>query len=79
MMMMMMMISWFMSLLSGVKIYIHTFWIFVSCLWSNQSQSTALFTISNLWIVLGFIFEPCTSFLILQWPFSVTTHGLELF
>jgi len=49
-----------MNLLSGVKIYIHMFWILVLCLWSDQSQSTAVFIISNLWIVPSFIFEPCT-------------------
>ena len=35
----------------------NVFWIFVSCLWSDQSEYLAPFMIFNLWIGPGFIFE----------------------
>jgi len=38
---------------------IHVFWIFVSCLWSDQSEYMALMAF-NLWIGPGFIFESCS-------------------
>jgi hypothetical protein len=70
-------ISWFMNLLSAVKVYIHTFWILVSRLRSDQSESTAPFMISNLWIVPGFILLPCIYFLIFHCHFPVTCVGRE--
>jgi hypothetical protein len=46
---------------SGVKSFkIHIFWIFVSCLWSDHTEFMADFMVFNLWIGLGFIFEPCS-------------------
>ena len=32
----------------------------MSCLWSDQSEFMALSKAFNVWIVLGFIFEPCS-------------------
>ena len=42
------------------------FWIFVSCLWSDQSEIMAVFMVSDLWIGSGFIFESCSQFLIFK-------------
>jgi len=32
--------------------------MFVSCLWSDQSEFMAISKVFNLWIGTGFIFEP---------------------
>jgi len=40
--------------------YTYVFWIFVLCLWSDQSEFTALFMVFNLWIGSGIIFEFCS-------------------
>jgi len=39
---------------------------FVSCLWSDQSEFMALCKVFNLRIGPGFIFEPCSQFLVFQ-------------
>jgi len=44
----------------------HVFWIFVSCLWSDQPEFMGVFTVFNLWIGPGYIFESCSSFIIFQ-------------
>jgi len=36
----------------------YVFCIFVSRLWSDQLEFTAVFMVFNLWIGPGFIFEP---------------------
>jgi hypothetical protein len=41
-----------------LRIYIHVFWISLSCLWSSQSEFMALFVVFNLLIGPGFIFQP---------------------
>jgi len=43
-----------------LRIEIHVFRIFVSCLWPDQSEFMALFMAFNLWIGPGFIFESCS-------------------
>jgi len=40
-----------------LRIYIHVVWIFVSCLWSDQSEFMVLFMAFNFWIGPGYIFE----------------------
>jgi len=40
-----------------LRIYICVFWIFVSCMWSDQSEFTALFIVFNSRIGPDFIFE----------------------
>jgi hypothetical protein len=34
---------------SGVRNFKYVFWIFVSCLWSDQPKFMALFMVFNLW------------------------------
>jgi hypothetical protein len=39
---------------------VYVFWIFVPCLWSDQSEFMLLFLVFNLWVGTGFIFESCS-------------------
>ena len=55
------------------------FWIFVSCLWSDQSEFMALFKIFNSWIGPGFILSLVPNFLFFNKHFPVTIFGLDLF
>jgi len=49
----------------------------VSVVWSVQIFGS--FMVFNLWIGPDFIVESCSEFLIFQYPFLVTTLGLDLF
>jgi hypothetical protein len=39
---------------------LNVLWMFVLCLWSDQSEFMALCMVFNLWISPGFIFESCS-------------------
>jgi len=43
---------------SGVKNFkVCLFWLFVLCLWCDQSEFMAVFMVFNFWICSGFIFK----------------------
>jgi len=43
-----------------LRIQIHVFWIFVLCLWSDQSEFMVHFVVFNLWFGPGFVFKSCS-------------------